>query len=126
MNPLVTVTQKPVSPGRARHSLLKPSRRECRCFGFICGSNLCAFYQCTQGCGCSQTPGIPCALFFFRGRLACTTRVLFASRECGVLSFFPSRGGGGSAGRSEARWVTGWGKIAAKSTPPPRRSFHSP
>jgi len=31
------VTQKPVSPGRARRSLLKPSRRECRCFGFICG-----------------------------------------------------------------------------------------
>jgi hypothetical protein len=30
---LVTVTQKPVSPGRARRSLLTPSRRECRCFG---------------------------------------------------------------------------------------------
>jgi hypothetical protein len=25
-----TVTQKPVSPGRARHSALTPSRRECR------------------------------------------------------------------------------------------------
>src|SRR5215813_11734808 len=37
----VTVTQKPVSPGRARHSLLKPSRRECRCFGFICGDYTC-------------------------------------------------------------------------------------
>jgi len=31
-----TVTQKPVSPGRARHSPLTPSRRECRCFGFSC------------------------------------------------------------------------------------------
>jgi hypothetical protein len=31
-----TVTQKPVSPGRARYSLLTPSRRECRCFGFTC------------------------------------------------------------------------------------------
>src|ERR1700740_438523 len=57
-----TVTQKPVSPGRARSSLLRPLRREFRCFGFICGDYLCAFYQCTQGCGCSQTPGIPCAL----------------------------------------------------------------
>jgi hypothetical protein len=35
--PPVTVTQKPVSPGRARRSLLTPSRRECRYFGFICG-----------------------------------------------------------------------------------------
>src|SRR5215475_9762136 len=67
MIPQVTVTQKPVSPGRARHSLLKPSRRECRCFGFICGDYLCAFYHCTQGCGCSQTPGIPCALCFSGG-----------------------------------------------------------
>src|ERR1700751_4728699 len=32
-----TVTQKPVSPGRARYRPLTPSRRECRCFGFICG-----------------------------------------------------------------------------------------
>src|SRR5262249_10780878 len=53
MIPQVTVTQKPVSPGRARHSPLKPSRRECRCFGGTCGDYLCAFYQCAQGCGCS-------------------------------------------------------------------------
>ena len=66
-DPQATVTQKPVSPGRARRSLLTPSRRECRCSGFICGSNLCAFYHRTQGCGCSQTPGIPCALSHFRG-----------------------------------------------------------
>src|ERR1700756_4418383 len=32
-----TVTQKPVSPGRARDKPLTPLRRECRCFGFICG-----------------------------------------------------------------------------------------
>jgi hypothetical protein len=40
-DPRATVTQKPVSPGRARRSLLKPSRRECRCFGFICGDYAC-------------------------------------------------------------------------------------
>src|ERR1700741_3440294 len=68
-DPQVTVTQKPVSPGRARHSPLTPSRRECRCFGFICGDYLCAFYHRTQGCGCSQTPGIPCALFASKGAL---------------------------------------------------------
>jgi hypothetical protein len=33
----VTVTQKPVSPERARDKPLTPLRRECRCFGFICG-----------------------------------------------------------------------------------------
>src|SRR5579871_2696305 len=31
-----TVTQKPVSPGRARDKPLTPLRRECRCFGFSC------------------------------------------------------------------------------------------
>src|ERR1700756_1985324 len=36
-----TVTQKPVSPGRARYRPLTPSRRECRCFGFICGDYTC-------------------------------------------------------------------------------------
>jgi len=34
--PRATVTTKPVSPGRARRSLLTPSRRECRCFGLTC------------------------------------------------------------------------------------------
>src|ERR1700751_4547882 len=31
----------------------------------------CAFYQCTRGCGCRETPGIPCALPFLEdARLA--------------------------------------------------------
>src|ERR1700751_6102160 len=54
--PPVTVTQKPVSPGRARRSLLTPSRRECRCFGFICGSNLCAFYHAHRAADAAKHP----------------------------------------------------------------------
>jgi hypothetical protein len=36
-DPQATVTQKPVSPGRARHSPLKPLRRECRIVRRTCG-----------------------------------------------------------------------------------------
>jgi hypothetical protein len=62
-----TVTQKPVSPGRARHRPLTPSRRECRCFGFICGDYTRVLISpCTRGCGCSETPGIPRALSLSR------------------------------------------------------------
>ena len=37
----MTVTKRSWTPGRARRSLLKPSRRECRCFGFICSDYAC-------------------------------------------------------------------------------------
>ena len=70
----VTVTQKPVSPGRARHKPLTPLRRECRCFGFICGDYLCAFYHCTQGCGCSQNTRHSLHPLFSGGTVRCTTR----------------------------------------------------
>jgi hypothetical protein len=33
-------------------------------FGEPVVTNLCAFSPCTQGCGCVQAPGIPCALVF--------------------------------------------------------------
>jgi hypothetical protein len=36
--PQATVTQRSWTPGRARRSLLKPLRRECRCNGLTCGS----------------------------------------------------------------------------------------
>ena len=65
-DPQATVTQRPVSPGRARHRPLKPLRSECRCFGFACRC-LCAFSNRTQGCGAAKTPGIPRALSCFEG-----------------------------------------------------------
>jgi hypothetical protein len=42
-----TVTQKPVSPGRARRSLLTPSRRECRCSASPVVTTLMCFFYCT-------------------------------------------------------------------------------
>ncbi len=42
-----------------------------------------AFLICTQGCGCGQASGIPCALVFFRGRSLCKTR---ANRAAGMLT----------------------------------------
>src|SRR5215813_4624245 len=73
-------------------------------FGFICGDDLCAFYQCTQGCGCSQTPGIPCALSSFRGRVFCKDAGVSAPRECGptpATSAHPSRRGASPAPQDE-------------------------
>jgi len=53
--------------GKSAKQPLTPSRGECRCFGFTCSDlSLCAFSLRTQGCGCSTTPGIPCALFCLR------------------------------------------------------------
>jgi len=56
----VTVTQKPVSPGRARHSTLKPSRRECRCFGWTCGEYACVLSQSAhKAAGAAKHPAFP-------------------------------------------------------------------
>jgi hypothetical protein len=58
-----TVTTRSWTPGRARRSLLTPSRRECRCFGFICGDYACVLLSIAhKAAGVAQTPGIPCAL----------------------------------------------------------------
>ena len=79
---LATVTQKPVSPGRARYKPSTPSRRECRCFGFACSDYACVLLSSrTQGCGCSQTPGIPCTLSFSRAAEKHSSGVI-APREC--------------------------------------------
>src|ERR1700740_1135175 len=59
-DPQATVTQKPVSPGRARHSPLTPSRRECRCFGFICGDYTCALSTIAhKAAGAAKHPAFP-------------------------------------------------------------------
>src|SRR5579871_6377503 len=80
----MTVTQKPVSPGRARHSPLTPSRRECRCFGFACSDYACVLLPFAhKAAGAGQTPGIPCALFSSR---ACTFSKLGQDSAAGILT----------------------------------------
>src|ERR1700751_1000052 len=60
MIPLVTVTQKPVSPGRARYMPLTPLRRECRCFGFICGDYTCVLStNARKAAGAAKHPAFP-------------------------------------------------------------------
>src|ERR1700756_3565629 len=62
-----TVTQKPVSPGRARYSPLTPSRRECRCFGFICGDYTCVLSTIAhKAAGAAKHPAFPAPSFFSR------------------------------------------------------------
>src|ERR1700758_3599303 len=59
-DPQATVTQKPVSPGRARYRPLTPSRRECRCFGFICGDYTCALSTIAhKAAGAAKHPAFP-------------------------------------------------------------------
>src|SRR6201987_2336688 len=83
----VTVTQKPVSPGRARHSPLTPSRRECRCFGFICGDYTCALSTIAhKAAGAAKHPAFP-APFFLEGKGSHHhSDAKSASRECGFMS----------------------------------------
>ncbi len=60
---LATVTKRSWTPGRARSSSLKPSRRECRCNGWTCSDYahvLPPFVH--EAMGVAETPGIPCAL----------------------------------------------------------------
>jgi hypothetical protein len=48
------------SPGRARHTPLKPLRRECRVFRRTCGDYARVLpTHCTRGCGCSGHPAFP-------------------------------------------------------------------
>jgi hypothetical protein len=63
-----TVTQKPVSPGRARYKPLTPLRRECRYFGFSCSD--CAgvlLIFAHWAMGAAKHPAFP-APSRFRGR----------------------------------------------------------
>jgi hypothetical protein len=62
-----TVTQKPVSPGRARYRPLTPSRRECRCFGFICGDYAHVLSTLAHGAaGAAKHPAFPAPSVFAR------------------------------------------------------------
>src|SRR6201987_5565442 len=49
----------------------------------------CAFYTCTRGCGCSETPGIPCALCFSLG-VRCKTRTDHVAGLRTCASFRPA------------------------------------
>src|SRR5215472_17874540 len=63
----VTVTQKPVSPGRARRSLLTPSRRECRCFGFSCSDYAHVLLSIAhEAMGAAMHPAFPAPSAFLR------------------------------------------------------------
>jgi hypothetical protein len=83
-NPLMTVTTRTRSPGRARNKPLKPLRA-----GMpgdpgepSVTTLVCFVLFCTRGCGCIGHPAFPTPSF---GRMfSCTTRAL-APRECGVL-----------------------------------------
>jgi hypothetical protein len=84
MIPPVTVTQKPVSPGRARRSPLTPSRRECRCFGFICGDYACVLSsRARKAAGAVKHPAFP-APSIIQGR-SMQSLGHFVPRECALL-----------------------------------------
>jgi hypothetical protein len=62
-----TVTTKPVSPGRARKSLLTPSRRECRCSARTCGEYSCVLpFIAHKAAGAAQHPAFPAPSAFSR------------------------------------------------------------
>src|SRR5262249_8220844 len=71
MNPLATVTQKPVSPVRSRHKPLTPLRRECRCFGFICGDYTCVLISLHTRLRVQPNTRHSLRPLFARGRTAC-------------------------------------------------------
>src|SRR5262249_46451039 len=82
-DPRATVTQKPVSPGRARYRPLTPSRRECRCFGFIFGDYTPVLSTLAHGAaGAARHPAFPAPSSSFRGRVFCNDSGASASREC--------------------------------------------
>ena len=57
------------SPGRARHTPLKPLRRECRVFRRTCGDYTRVLpTHCTRGCGCSGHPAFPAPSVFLGER----------------------------------------------------------
>src|SRR5579871_6968220 len=77
MIPQVTVTQKPVSPGRARHKPLTPLRRECRCFGWTCGEYACVLFAFAhEAAGAAQHPAFPAPSLSSRDTVVATTRTL--------------------------------------------------
>ena len=50
-----------------------------------CGDYTRMLFICIRGCGCTDAPGIPCALSF-EGREFHSARARFASRGCGGVS----------------------------------------
>jgi hypothetical protein len=83
-----TVTQKPVSPGRARDKPLTPSRRECRCFGFICGDYTCVLSTIAhKAAGAAKHPAFPAPSLLSRDASMIQSSGAIAPRGCGRASF---------------------------------------
>ena len=60
--------QQSLVSGESAEKAVKPSRRECRCFGFTCGDlSLCAFPYARKAAGAAQHPAFP-APSVFEGR----------------------------------------------------------
>ena len=74
------------SPGRARRKLLKPSRRECRCFGWTCGDYACVLLPFAhKAAGAAKHPAFP-APSASRGTKSTQNPGAIAPRECGCAS----------------------------------------
>jgi hypothetical protein len=59
-----TVTKRSWTPGRARNKPPNIAQGMSMFRLHLRRLHSCASYTCTRGCGCSETPGIPCALCF--------------------------------------------------------------
>src|SRR5579871_725444 len=67
----VTVTKKVMDTGESTKQPLTPSRRECRCFGFICGDYACVlFHIAHKAAGAAKHPAFPAPSTFSREMLA--------------------------------------------------------
>ena len=59
-----TVTKRSWTPRRARHKRSNHRAGNVDVSASSAVTTLVCFLHCTRGCGCSETPGIPCALLF--------------------------------------------------------------
>ena len=74
------------SPGRARRKLLKPSRRECRCFGWTCGDYACVLLPFAhKAAGAAKHPAFPAPSVVLRDKIDAKLGRI-APRECGCAS----------------------------------------
>jgi hypothetical protein len=77
---LVTVTERPITGESTKETVKTIRAGNAGMFGEPVVTNLRVFYSYTQGCGCAQASGIPCALCFSR-EVICNSSGAFASRE---------------------------------------------
>jgi hypothetical protein len=87
MNAQVTVTQKPVSPGRARYSPLKPSRRECRVSASPVVTMLVCFFTFAHwAAGAAKHPAFPAPSSVRKARFSVNSGAI-VPRECQIASW---------------------------------------